>query len=80
MALCNLSIKLFLVACSFLLMVNGCIKPDVIVPPGPPGGASDFGVAIDLTFEDLVGQLLETDPREAEAAYARFTERANEPA
>ncbi len=32
----NSSIKCVFLVCSILLMVNGCFKPDVIIPPGPP--------------------------------------------
>lgn len=36
MAPYNMSIKLVLWMCSFLLMASGCLKPDPIIPPGPP--------------------------------------------
>jgi len=36
MAPYNMSIKLVLWMCAFLLMGSGCFKPDPIIPPGPP--------------------------------------------
>lgn len=36
MAPCNVWIKHVLLMCSFMAMLSGCSKPDVIIPPGPP--------------------------------------------
>ena len=32
----TISIKTIWLMCAFMFMVNGCFKPDVIIPPGPP--------------------------------------------
>jgi len=32
----TVSIKTIWLMCAFMVMVNGCFKPDVIIPPGPP--------------------------------------------
>lgn len=46
------------------------------VPP-MTGRAADYSVSIGPTFEELIGQLLDTEPLQAQAAYAEFNERSS---
>ena len=54
--LSNTTTKTVFLICSFLLLVTGCFKPDVIIPPGPPEEGFVLGP------EDVVGIVVWKNP------------------